>query len=90
MSSQGVEESESHEQLWEAVPPVRSADPVTSLTEIVKGWKRAGCSKESAERRLTAFLDDVMINGVVDQDDPVRDVLDFVTGYCSIQMKIFP
>ncbi|MEA2695940.1 MAG: hypothetical protein QOI66_211 [Myxococcales bacterium] len=49
-----------------------------------------GCSKESAERRLTRFLDDVMINGGVDQDDPVRDVLDFVTGYCSSHMRIFP
>ena len=69
---------------------MRSADPVTSLTEIVRGWKRAGCSKESAEDRLTRFLDEMMINGSVDQDDPVRDVLDFVTRYCSSHMKIFP
>jgi hypothetical protein len=87
MTEAGSQRSESHESLWGAL---RSADPVASLTRAVKGWKVAGCTQAEAERRLTIFLEEVMANGAPDEDDPVRDVLDFVVGYCSGPMKIFP
>jgi len=87
MTSAGSSRRESHEALWQAL---RSTHPVAALTGTVKGWKAAGCTQAEAERRLTTFLEDVMANGGPDEDDPVRDVLDFVVGYCSDPMKIFP
>ncbi len=71
---------ESHEHLWQAL---RSTDPLAALIEVVKEWKAEACPQDEAERRLSIFLDDVMTNGTTDQDDPVRDVLDFVVGYAA-------
>lgn len=79
--------SPANELLWSAL---RSADPVGSLTAVVKAWKAAGCTQAEAERRLTGFLEDVRANGQPDEDDPVMDVLDFVVGHCSPSVKIFP
>jgi hypothetical protein len=87
MSSEGSASPPANLPLWSAL---RSADPVASLVAVVKAWKAAGCAQAEAERRLTAFLEDVRTNGESGEDDPVMDVLDFVVGYCSPSVKIFP
>jgi hypothetical protein len=57
---------------------------------VVKAWKDDGCTKDEARLRLVRFLDDVRAHGDQDQDDPVRDVLDFVVGFCRPDAKLFP
>ncbi len=80
-------EPQSDDEMWVAL---RATNPVRSLIALVEEWKANGCTKEFAERRLTGFLDEVMAHGDADQDDPVRDVLDLVAGYCSPHAKLFP
>jgi hypothetical protein len=61
-----------------------------NLMRVVAAWKAAGCTQPEAELRLMAFLDEVLVLGRADEDDPVRDVLDFVTGFCSSDARLFP
>lgn len=73
--------------LWSAL---RSAAPVEALKGVVLSWKAQGVLAAEAEHRLTAFLHRVLREGQPDEDDPVRDVLDFVTGFCSPHARLFP
>ena len=75
-----------HDALWNAL---RSPEPVAALIELVKEWKVAGAAKAEVEHRLTKFLDEVMATGAHGQDDPVRDVLDLVVGFCSPEARLF-
>jgi hypothetical protein len=77
----------SDDDLWAAL---RANGPVEALTTVVLAWKVRGVTAAEAEQRLTAFLHVVMNVGVLDEDDPVRDVLDFVTGECSPHSRLFP
>jgi len=77
----------SNDALWSALG---SPEPVAALIELVKEWKVAGAAKAEVEHRLTEFLHEVMATGAPDQDDPVRDVLDYVVGYCSPDARLFP
>lgn len=77
----------SDDELWAAL---RSESPVDALTTVVLAWKARGITAAEAEQRLTAFLHVVMSAGVLDEDDPVRDVLDLVTGWCSPHLRLFP
>ncbi len=79
--------AESDDELWTAL---RSESPVDALTTVVLAWKARGITAAEAEQRLTAFLHVVMSAGVLDEDDPVRDVLDLVTGWCSPHSRLFP
>ena len=78
---------ESSDELWIAL---KSAEPARSLIAVVENWKGNGCTKDAAERRLSAFLDEVLAHGEPDEDDPVRDVLDVVVGWCIPGAKLFP
>jgi hypothetical protein len=60
------------------------------LISIVEMWKEDGCNQAEAESRLTTFLHEVMAKGTLDEEDPVRDVLDFVVGFCSPNARLFP
>jgi hypothetical protein len=72
--------------LWSAL---RSDEPIPGLIGVVEVWKSTGCTQSEAESRLTSFLHEVMAKGAVDEDDPVRDVLDLVVGFCSPQARLF-
>lgn len=75
------------EQVWQAL---RSEDAVANLVSVVRGWKDEGCTKAEAEQRLTSVLGEVATSGTARQDESIREVLDFVTGFCSPRARIFP
>jgi hypothetical protein len=75
------------EQVWEAL---RSEDAVPRLVGVVHGWKNDGCTREEAEQRLTAVLAEVATRGTEAEDESLRAVLDFVTGFCGPHARIFP
>jgi hypothetical protein len=68
---------------------LRAAEPVEALCELVLEWKRAGVTQAEATERLQCFLHEVQSDPLLD-DDPIRDVLDFVVGYCSKGARLFP
>ena len=71
--------------LWAAF---RSPSPVDALRELVLQWKSAGVTQAAAEARLSDFLAVVSEDPLLD-DDPIRDVFDFVVGFCSSQARLF-
>jgi hypothetical protein len=75
------------EQIWKAL---RSEDAVPKLVSVVHGWKNDGCTRAEAEERLAAVLAEVANSGTEEEDESLREVLDFVTGYCSPHARIFP
>ena len=75
------------EPIWEAL---RSEDSVPKLLSVVLGWKDDGCTREEAERRLASVLAEVATRGTEEEDESLREVLDFVTGFCGPHARIFP
>lgn len=80
-------DSKTRDELWHAL---RSGDATASLLVVVRAWKYSGCDLAEAERRSMTLLEEVAKGGTGQQDDAVRDALDFVVGFCSPDARIFP
>lgn len=71
---------------------LRATDPVEALRLVVEDLVRRGQSKEQVRESLSRFLDQLQ-NSKERREadaDAVMDVLDFVEGWCSPHMKLFP
>ena len=64
-------------------------EPVTALSEIAREMKASGQSQPEIYAAFNALLQTAQTNGVEEQVDAVRDVLDFITGWCSPAAKLF-
>jgi hypothetical protein len=67
---------------------VENALKSNSLLQLVLEWKAGGCTQAEAIERLTSFLERLPPEAEA-EDDAIRDVLDFVTGFCSPHQRIF-
>jgi len=68
---------------------LRSENPANALFNLVLEWKAQGCNQARATERLSQFLAQLP-EGAIVEDGVVRDVLDFVVGFCSPDRRIFP
>ena len=63
---------------------LKSQDPVMALRQTVIGFRNQGVEKDALIQALEKFRQELN-----EQDeDVVLDVLDFLVGWCSSQMRI--
>lgn len=67
-----------------------SDHPVDSLTELVQRWKANGCSRQDAIERFSQLLRESIAFNSELREDAVRDVFDFIGGWCSPKADLFP
>ncbi len=68
---------------------LKSATPVDSLRQVVQDMKSAGNSQQEIYDLFVELLAMVRSDGTEQEDDAVRDVLDFIVGWCSPDMRLF-
>lgn len=68
---------------------VKSNEPVAALAQIAREMKAAGKSQREVYDIFVELLELVQIDGVEQEDNAVRDVLDFIVGWCSPSAHIF-
>jgi len=68
---------------------VESINPVDQLILIVKDLKKKGYNREQVTDIYQNFLSYIMDNGTEEQDDAVRDTLDYIVGWCSESQDLF-
>ncbi len=66
---------------------VDSPNPVSALIEIAKAMKSAGKSQREIYAVFHAFLNTIAQNEK--QADSVRDVMDYIAGWCNPDQAIF-
>lgn len=70
---------------------LRSPDPVASLRALVLELSAEGQSKANILALFERFLTQLQDNPAREADaDAVRDVMDFLVGWCSPHMKLLP
>jgi hypothetical protein len=59
------------------------------LREIAIDLWDQGHKKDTIERIFTEFLKFVMVHGTEKEEDLIRDVLDYITGWCPKGSQLF-
>ncbi|NUP14040.1 MAG: hypothetical protein HOW73_49025 [Polyangiaceae bacterium] len=67
---------------------LEQAVPLEALRNLVLRWKAAGCTREQAEARLSAYRARHP-SAPEASDDVVLEVLDFIKGFCGPHAKLF-
>lgn len=74
-----------HDRLAEAL---RSSDPMTSLSDAVRMLVAQGHERDALYAELGRLRESLAATGREAEENSVLDVMDFLTGFCSPQMRI--
>ena len=69
---------------------LRTENPRESLSSAIEAAKAGGISRESAAAMLSNYRDYLKRSGRGDDEDTVLEILDFVTGWASPHVQIWP
>ena len=68
---------------------LRMPDPLTALSQVARNMKDAGTSQPEMYAIFNELLQAMQIDGTEQQDDAIRDVMDFIIGWCSPHQRLF-
>ena len=66
-----------------------ATDPIDDLSQVVREMKANGLSQQEVYDIFNELLQSRQVRESKQQEDAVRDVMDFITGWCSPEAKLF-
>lgn len=71
------------------LPALRSPDPIAALSQIVREMKAAGKSQQEIYTSFSELLQVVQVSETEQEEDVIRDIMDFIAGWCSPGSRFF-
>jgi len=68
---------------------LKTPDPFTALLQVARSMNDTGTSQLEMCAIFSELLEAMQGNATEQQDDAIRDVLDFIVGWCSPHQKLF-
>jgi hypothetical protein len=66
-----------------------SDDPLTAVTQAVRGLKQQGCGQREVYDLLEQMRHDLAADGREADEDVLLEVMDFVSGFASERQRIW-
>ena len=68
---------------------LKSEEPVDNLINLIKSLKTKCWSQQHVYDLFEELLEYTIDNGTGEQADAIREVLDYIAGWCNSPMRLF-